>query len=170
MKPFKAIAAMSENRVIGCDGKIPWHLPEDFRFFRRTTVGNIIVMGRKTFQAMGRPLPDRHTIVLSRRFKKPRELLNQPELGLFKSGTFEIASRLEKIDYSKDKRDVFICGGGQVYAEALPFCSDLYLTRVKRTIEGDTFFPPFEDQFELAAEILDCPEFKILHYRNSSLE
>jgi dihydrofolate reductase len=170
MRPFKAIAAMSENRVIGCGGKIPWHLPEDFRFFRQMTVGNILVMGRKTFQMVGRPLPDRHTIVLSRRFKKPREIMDQPELGLFRFGTFEIAPRLEAIDYSKDKREIFICGGGQVYAEALPFCSDLYLTRVKRAVEGDTFFPPFEEEFELAAEIVNGPEFKILHYRNLQLE
>jgi len=170
MRHFKAIAAMSENHVIGCAGKIPWHLPEDFRFFRKMTLGNILVMGRKTFQAIGHPLPDRHTIVLSRRFKRPGQILEQPELGLLRSGTFEIASRLEKIDYSGDKRDLFICGGGQVYAEALPFCSDLYLTCVKRTVEGDTFFPAFENQFELAAEILDCPEFRILHYRNAALE
>jgi dihydrofolate reductase len=170
MKPFKAIAAMSENRVIGCAGKIPWRLPEDFRFFRQMTVGNIIVMGRKTFQMIGRPLPDRHTIVLSRSKMKPKELFDQPELGLFKCGTFEIASSLEKIGCSRDKRDIFICGGGQVYAGALPFCSDLYLTCVKMTVEGDTFFPPFENQFELVAEILDRPEFKILHYRNPQLE
>ena len=161
---------MSENRVIGCGGKIPWHLPEDFRFFRKMTVGNIIVMGRRTFQAVGRPLPDRHTIVLSRNFKKPQEIFAQPELGLFHCGTFEIASRLEKIGYAKDKREIFICGGGQVYAGALPFCTDLFLTRVKKSVEGDTFFPPFEDQFELVVEILDCPEFKILHYRNTALE
>jgi len=128
------------------------------------------VMGRKTFQAMGRPLPDRHTIVLSRTFKKPVEIYAQPELGLFKCGTFEIIPKLEKIDYSRDKRDLFICGGGQVYAEALPFCSDLFLTCVKRAVEGDTFFPPFENQFELVAEILDCPEFKILHYHNTALD
>jgi dihydrofolate reductase len=170
MKPFKAIAAMSENRVIGSGGKIPWHLPEDFRFFRKMTTGNILVMGRRTFQAVGRPLPDRHTIVLSRHCKKPREILGQSELGLFQCGTFEIASALESIDYSGDPREIFICGGGQVYAGALPFCSDLYLTIVKRIVEGDTCFPPFEDQFELAAEILDCPEFKILHYRHRALE
>jgi dihydrofolate reductase len=169
MNPFKAIAAMSENRVIGCGGKIPWHLPEDFRFFRKMTVGNIVVMGRKTFQAVGRPLPDRHTIVLSRSFRMPGELMGQPELGLFRCGTFEVRSRLEDIDPAGDKREVFICGGGQVYAEALPFCSDLYLTRVRRVVEGDTFFPPFESQFELAEEILDCPDFKILHYRNTAL-
>jgi dihydrofolate reductase len=170
MRPFKAIAAMSENRVIGCGGKIPWHLPEDFRFFRKMTIGNIIVMGRRTFQAVGRPLPDRHTIVLSRHFKKPQEIFAQQELGLFKCGTFEIAPKLEKIGYAKDKREIFICGGGQVYAGALPFCTDLFLTRVKKSVEGDTFFPPFEDQFELVVEILDCPEFKILHYRNTALE
>jgi dihydrofolate reductase len=170
MKYFNAIAAMSENRVIGCAGKIPWHLPEDFRFFRKMTVGNILVMGRRTFQAIGRPLPDRHTIVLSRRFKKPQEIMSQPELGLFKWGTFEVAPKLEKIDYAKDARQIFICGGGQVYAEALPFCSDLYLTLVKQTVEGDTYFPQFEEQFELAEEILDGSEFKILHYRNAALQ
>ena len=169
MKPFKAIAAMSENRVIGCGGKIPWHLPEDFRFFRKMTTGNILVMGRKTFQAIGRPLPDRHTIVLSRQFKKAKDLMAQPELGLFKCGTFEVASRLEKISPAREKREIFICGGGQVYAEALPFCSDLYLTLVKKVVEGDTFFPAFESDFELEDEILNGAEFKILHYRNLRL-
>ena len=169
MKYFSAIAAMSENRVIGYAGKIPWHLPEDFRFFRKMTVGNIIVMGRKTFQGIGRPLPDRHTIVLSRRFKKPQEIMPQPELGLFKWGTFEVVSKLEKIGYAKDPRQIFICGGGSVYAEALPFCTDLYLTLVKEVVEGDTCFPPFEEQFELVEEILNNPEFKTLHYRNTAL-
>jgi dihydrofolate reductase len=63
-------------------------------------------------------------------------------------------------------RQIFICGGAQVYAQALPLCSDLYLTLVKRTVEGDTYFPPFEEQFELAEELRDTPEFQILHYRN----
>ena len=166
MRQFKAIAAMSENRVIGCGGKIPWHLPEDFRFFRKMTIGNILVMGRKTFQAIGHPLPDRHTIVLTRQFHKPAEVFQQPELGLFKCGTFEICPKLEKIGYARDKRDLFICGGGQVYAEALPFCSDLFLTCVKRLAEGDTFFPPFEEQFKLVDEIMDQTEFKVLHYQN----
>jgi dihydrofolate reductase len=63
-------------------------------------------------------------------------------------------------------REVFICGGAQVYAQALPLCSELYLTLVKRTVDGDAFFPPFEDQFELVEDIRDTPEFKISHYRN----
>jgi dihydrofolate reductase len=64
------------------------------------------------------------------------------------------------------QREIFICGGAQIYAQALPLCSDLYLTLVKRTVEGDAFFPPFENQFELVEEIRDTPEFKILHYRS----
>lgn len=167
MKHYKAIAAMSENRVIGCGGKIPWHLPEDFRFFRKTTDGHIMVMGRRTFQSIGRALPGRHTIVLSRRFKRPSEVLNQ--LELFKIGTFEVVSAIQKIDYENDPRDIFICGGAQIYEQTLPFCSDLYLTVVKRAVEGDAFFPPFEDSFRLEKVVLDCPEFEIRHYVNKRL-
>ena len=74
-----------------------------------------------------------------------------------------------KLDPAEFSRDVFICGGAQIYEQALPLCSDLYLTLVKRECAGDTFFPPFEDRFELAAELRDTPEFKILHYRNRKL-
>ena len=149
---------MSENRVIGAGGKIPWHLPEDFKWFKKMTSGQVIVMGRKTFESIGKPLPNRTTIVLSRsRFSHAGV---QTELDL---------SRIDPADSSFAGRDIFICGGAQVYAQALPVCSDLYLTLVKRVVEGDTFFPPFEDRFELGEEILDCPDFKILHYRNRGL-
>ena len=153
---FKAIAAMSENRVIGRDNQIPWHLPEDFKWFKKMTTGQIIVMGRKTFESIGKPLPNRETIVLSR--------------GQFTHPGVRTLASLDKIDPSQETRDVFICGGAQLYVEALPLCLDLYLTLVKRTVEGDAFFPPFEDQFELAEQILDGPEFRILHYRNSRLQ
>ncbi len=150
MRGFKAIAAMSENRVIGYQNRIPWHLPEDFRWFKKMTTGNIVVMGRKTFESIGRPLPDRATWVLSRS-------------GFAYPGVRTLQS-LDEIDPSGDSREVFICGGAQLYLEALPRCTDLYLTQVKRVVEGDTFFPPFENQFELETEVLDRPEFKILHY------
>ena len=156
MKHFKAIAAMSLNRVIGADGKIPWHLPEDFKWFKRMTTGQIIVMGRKTFESIGKPLPDRTTIVLSR--------------SEFSHPGVQTVSKLSRIDLANETRGVFICGGAQVYAQALPLCSDLYLTLVKRVVEGDAFFPPFEDRFELVEEILDRPDFKILHYRNRALK
>jgi dihydrofolate reductase len=152
VKPFKAIAAMSLNRVIGANNQIPWHLPEDFKWFKKMTTGQVIVMGRKTFESIGRPLPNRETIVLSRsEFKHP--------------GARTVRS-LEELPAVAAGREVFICGGAQVYAQALPRCSDLYLTLVKRHVEGDAFFPPFEDRFELAEEIQNGPEFKILHYRN----
>ena len=146
---------MSENRVIGAGGKIPWHLPEDFKWFKKMTTGQVIVMGRKTFESIGKPLPNRTTIVLS------RSQFSHPEV--------QTVSELSRIDLANETRGVFICGGAQVYAQALPLCSDLYLTRVKRVVDGDAFFPPFEDLFELAEEILDCPDFKILHYRNRTL-
>ncbi len=155
IRGFKAIAAMSENRVIGCRGRIPWHLPEDFKWFKRMTTGNVVVMGRKTFESIGRPLPGRTTVVVSRS-------------GFTYPGVRTIRT-LGEIEVAREEREVFICGGGELYVEGLPLCSDLYLTRVKRVVEGDTFFPRYEDRFELAGRLLDCPEFEILHYTQSGI-
>jgi dihydrofolate reductase len=150
MKQFKAIAAMSLNRVIGQGNRIPWHLPEDFKWFKKMTTGQVMVMGRNTFESIGKPLPHRTTIVLSRtQFQHP--------------GVQTVAD-LSQIDLANEPREVFICGGAQVYEQALPLCSDLYLTLVKRVVEGDAFFPKFEDQFVPIEEILDCAEFKITRY------
>ena len=147
---------MSLNRVIGAGNQIPWHLPEDFKWFKQMTTGHVIVMGRKTFESVGEPLPNRETLVLS------RSAFSHPGVKTIHS--------LEALSAWSDGREIFICGGAQVYAQALPLCSDLYLTRVKREVAGDTFFPPFEDRFELAEEIRDTPEFKILHYTISSTQ
>jgi dihydrofolate reductase len=152
VKQFKAIAAMSLNRVIGQGNRIPWHLPEDFKWFKRMTTGNIVVMGRKTFESIGKPLPNRTTIVLSR-------------TGFSYPGVQTIRD-LGELNPEKESRDIFICGGAQIYAQALPLCSDLYLTVVKRTVEGDAFFPAFEDQFRAAEQIMDTPEFSITHYQH----
>jgi dihydrofolate reductase len=148
---FKAIAAMSLNRVIGAGNQIPWHLPEDFKWFKQTTTGHVIVMGRKTFESIGKPLPNRETIVLSR--------------GGFAHQGVRTIRALDELSALDNGREIFICGGAQVYAQTLPLCSELYLTLVKREVAGDTFFPPFEAQFELADEIQDNMDFKILHYR-----
>jgi len=151
MPRFIAIAAMSENRVIGRGSQIPWHIPEDFKWFKQTTLGHVLVMGRKTFESIGRPLPGRETIVLTR--------------SGFSHPGVTTAATLEEVEAKVGDRQVFIAGGAEIYRLALPHCSDLHLTLVKRTVEGDVFFPPFEDQFQLAAELRDTPEFKILHYR-----
>lgn len=142
---------MSLNRVIGAGNQIPWHLPEDFKWFKQMTTGHVIVMGRKTFESIGRPLPNRETIVLSRG-------------GFTHPGVKSIQS-LEELSALNDGREIFICGGAQIYTQALPSCSDVYLTLVKRTVAGDTFFPAFEAQFEVVEELRDTPDFMILHYR-----
>jgi dihydrofolate reductase len=156
VKHFQAIAAMSLNRVIGCGSQIPWHLPEDFKWFKKMTTGNVIVMGRKTFESIGKPLPNRETVVLSRSaFQHP--------------GVRTIAS-LAELDPSHETRVIFICGGAEIYTLALPQCSDLFLTLVKREVEGDVLFPAFEDRFEPIAQVMDLPEFSITHYRNRRLD
>lgn len=153
-RPFKAIAAMSLNRVIGAANRIPWHLPEDFKWFKKKTIGQVVIMGRKTFESIGKPLPQRTTIVVSR---SP-----QPTPGVHK------VTDLAQIDPRAPEwsgRELFICGGAQIYQQALPLCSDLYLTLVNRTVEGDTFFPPFENEFVLVETLFEGPDFSILHYR-----
>ena len=155
MKYFKAIAAMSLNRVIGNGNQIPWHLPEDFKWFKAVTSGNVIVMGRKTFDSIGKPLLNRETIVLSR--------------SAFSFPGVKTISSLDELPSLAGDKQVFICGGAQIYEQTLPLCSELFLTLVKREVAGDALFPKFEDMFELAEEIHDTTEFKILRYQNRNL-
>lgn len=149
---FQAIAAMSLNRVIGQGGRIPWHLPDDFRWFKQLTTGHILVMGRRTFESIGKALPHRTTLVLSRS-------------GFWHPDVRTITS-LREIDPACEERKVFLCGGAEVYRLGLPACSDLYLTLVKRLVDGDVFFPAFEERFECVETIREQEEFRILHYRN----
>ncbi len=191
MKHFKAIAAMSLNRVIGAGNQIPWHLPEDFKWFKKMTTGNVVIMGRKTFEAIGKPLPNRISIVLSRhpgRLKKkyPETFakawigrgktrvshpfqLDFPRVGGAATTDLRLVKSFLKLSPADSPLDFFICGGAEIYQQALPLCSDLYLTLVKREVEGDAFFPPFEDQFVAVEEIFDGAEFKIIHYRHRGL-
>jgi len=147
---MKAIAAMSINRVIGQAGKIPWHLPEDFKWFKSITMGHILVMGRKTFESIGKPLPERETVILSRS-------------GFSFPGVRTVRD-LREAATEQDARTIFLCGGAQIYEQYLPTCSDLYLTTVKREVEGDAFFPALGDRFVISEHIYDGPEFSIKHY------
>lgn len=150
MPDWSAIAAMAENRAIGRDNRIPWHLPEDFRWFKQTTLGGTLVMGRRTFESIGRPLPGRRTVVLSR--------------GPFAFPEVLVIHSLEDLGALPSHGRIFICGGVQIYEQALPDCADLFLTRVKRTVVGDAFFPPFEHLFDRRAILRDAPEFTIEHW------
>ena len=151
MKPFQAIAAMSLNRVIGHGNQIPWHLPEDFQWFKQMTTGHLIVMGRKTYESIGRPLPNRTTVVLSR----------NPTLAI---AGVRVIAHWDQIQPECAGQTIFICGGAQIYEQALPFCSDLYLTVVKRQVEGDAFFPRFEDRFAPGETLVDKTDYAIQHY------
>lgn len=148
---MKAIAAMSVNRVIGVDGQIPWHLPEDLKFFKRTTLGHIILMGRKTYDSIGKPLPGRESWVVSRSDKEIPGV--------------RVISDLNDIVPPADGRHIFLIGGGQLYEALLPRCEELYLTLVRREATGDAFFPSFEDDFELAEVLEENEEMEIRRYR-----
>ena len=151
--PFKAIAAMSLNRVIGSGNSIPWHLPEDFAWFKQTTMGHVLVMGRRTFESIGRPLPGRETIVLT------RHAVSIP--GVRTIGSLDGLGQADDLG----DRTIFICGGAQVYSQALGQCSDLFLTVVKREVEGDAFFPEFEPMFDAGEMLSQSVDFEIRHYR-----
>jgi dihydrofolate reductase len=149
MRRFQAIAAMSLNRVIGRENRVPWRLPEDLRWFKQLTMSHAVVMGRKTFESIGRPLPGRTVYVLTR--------------GEAAIPGVRLIHSLAEMDGVEEK-EIFICGGEQVYRLGLPHCSDLYLTLVKHECVGDTFFPPFEHDFVLKREIESNERFSILHY------
>ncbi|MCC5807072.1 MAG: dihydrofolate reductase [Opitutales bacterium] len=149
-RPWKAIAAMAHNRVIGCRGKLPWKLPGDLKWVRQCTLGQTVAMGRKTYESIGRPLPGRLNIVLSRSLKELDGCVVLP-------GVDALA------DYQTE-RDIWIFGGGEIYREALPCVSELFLTMVHAEPEGDAFFPPFEDDFELAEVIASHPTHEIRRY------
>jgi dihydrofolate reductase len=137
-----AIVAMSPSQVIGRNGTLPWHLPEDLAFFKRTTLDHPVVMGRKTFESIGRPLPRRRSIVLTRDpswsaqgvevIRRPEELFSLPDLG----------------------PRVFVIGGAEVYAAFMPMCDDLLVSHVFEEHEGDTRFPEFESVFPVT-EVLE---------------
>lgn len=149
---MKAIAAMSLNRVIGIQNRIPWHIPADFRWFKQCTSGQVVLMGRKTFESLGKPLPNRRNVVVSR--------------SLIPNEAVEVLGDLESFDPNAyQPQEVWLCGGAELYRQLLPRCSDLYLSVVKREVEGDAFFPPFEHLFQAPEVVLSDAEFEVRHYR-----
>jgi len=123
------IVAASENNVIGRNGGMPWHLPADLKHFKATTMGKPIIMGRRTFESVGRALPGRRSIVVTRR-------------GRIETAGIETAESLEAaLALVADAPEVMVMGGGELYRAVLPAAERIYLTRIHATIEGDTFFP-----------------------------
>ena len=128
------IVAIADNYAIGKDNSLLWHIPEDLKFFKRKTSGYPVIMGRKTYESIGRPLPKRVNIVVSRGFDAPEGVVVVPSL----EKAYEAAS-------SSDAGCCFIMGGGQIYAQALPYADRLVITHVHTVIEdADTFFPEID--------------------------
>ncbi|HEX5524642.1 MAG TPA: dihydrofolate reductase [Pedococcus sp.] len=132
MTRITLLAAVGHNRVIGRDGDMPWHLPEDLKHFKHTTMGHPLVMGRKTFESIGRVLPGRRTIVITR----------QPHWT--HAGVEAAHSLPEALSLAGPGDEVFVVGGGEVYAEAMPFAQRMVLTEVAESPEGDTWFPEWD--------------------------
>lgn len=127
---ISAIVAMSENQVIGKDNSLPWHLPADLHHFKQVTLGKPIIMGRKTYESIGRPLPQRQNIVITR------------DIHFSATGCWVVNSIEAALEAASEQEEVFIIGGAHLYTQALPLITCLYLTIIHKKIEGDTFFPP----------------------------
>ena len=137
---LSVIVAAAENGVIGRDNALPWHLPEDLRYFKRVTMGKPLVMGRRTFESIGRPLPGRTNIVISRNPHFRAE-------GVRVSASLDDALQLARdIAVAEGVGELLVIGGAEIYAEAIPRADRLYLTLVHAAVEGDAFLPPINWQ------------------------
>ena len=133
LQPLALVVAMGPGRVIGRDGGLPWHFSEDLKHFRRVTTGHAIIMGRKTWDSIGRPLPGRRNIVVTR------------QQGLEIEGCDVVHSLGEAIALARrDDDEPRVIGGSTLYEQALPMATRLYLTEVSEEVAGDTFFPPLD--------------------------
>ena len=146
------IAAMTIDRVIGKDNKIPWKIQEDLQLFKRLTLDNTVIMGRKTYESIGTPLKNRNNLVVSKTMQKVP--------GIEICGSLEEALELAGIYGS----DIFFIGGAVIYEKALPIANKMYLSYVKQKYEGDTFFPKFNEEEWKIKERVNHPEFEWVSY------
>ncbi len=149
---FHAVVAMGTNRVIGRGGKLPWHEPDDLRFFKQLTSGHPVIMGRRTWDSIGRPLPNRRNIVLSRTMA--------PVAGI------EVVRTPEELATLGLQGDAFVIGGAEIYRELLPQCASVYVSKMNAAPEGDAFMPAFEADFPRAEKVAEFPNFTVWrHFR-----
>ena len=155
------IAAVAKNNIIGGDNKLLWHIPEDLKHFKDITSNHTIIMGRKTFQSLPNVLPKRHHIVLTK-----------DKNYIIDSDSVTIVHNLKEIvdKYKTSKEEVFVIGGGEIYSAFLPYCKNLYLTKINKNFVGDTYFPKIEPSqwkvtysSELNKTLKDNLEFKFIN-------
>jgi dihydrofolate reductase len=148
------IVASSKNRVIGKDNQLPWNLPEDLKHFKKLTTGNVVVMGRKTHQSIGKPLPNRLNVILSRDTKWYNPLGDNCVV------CYSIEEVLERFKY----RDLFVIGGSEIYNQFLKYANKIYLTHIDKDFEGDSYFPELSDNWILTkTEPMDNAEYKFTY-------
>jgi dihydrofolate reductase len=146
------IAAIARNRVIGKNGKLPWHIPEDLARFKQLTAGHTVIMGRRTYDSLDNPLPNRVNIVITSR------VIN----GVKSFPSLEFA-----LQALKNEKEVFVIGGGRLFTDALRSADELRLTLVDREVDGDTFFPPYQEFLHNNFQLLQEERyagFSFLHY------
>lgn len=148
---------MAANRAIGRGGALPWHLPDDLKFFKALTLGHPVVMGRKTFASIGRPLPKRRNIVLSR----------APAVGAspWSAPGVEVIHTAENLATLGLAGRVFVIGGAEIYRLLLPVCASVIVSRLRATHDGDAFMPPFESEFPEAERLATYPDFEVWEHR-----
>ena len=156
MPELHAVVAMTPSRIIGKGNDLPWHLPEDLKQFKKLTTGHAILMGRKTWDSIGRPLPKRRNLVITR---QPLEI----------DGAEVIHKPADLLKLGIDTR-IYLIGGAQIYELMLPFCTGIYLTQLKREYEGDTYFPEFEDQFSPGEIEFSNEDFEVRYWTNKSVQ
>lgn len=150
------IVAMTKDHVIGKDNDMPWHLPEDLKLFKEKTSGHIIAMGRKTYESIGRPLPNRENFVITRSGK-----------DIEGCKVFSSVEECLKAAKEYDKK-LFFIGGGQIYADVVDMVDELHISYVKEDYEGDTYFPKFDKSRWEIAEAIDFEGFEYVRYTRSS--
>ncbi len=135
------IVAMGRNRAIGRDNQLIWHLPADLKHFKETTMGKPVIMGRKTFESMGKALPGRTNVVVTRK------------TGFMAPGCLVAGSLGEALGLVSREPEVFIAGGGEIYKQAIPLADRMYITIIDHDFDGDTFFPDFDArEWDIAEE------------------
>ncbi len=130
------IVAMDENNLIGCNNKLPWHMPADLMHFKKITTGKTIVMGRKTYESIGKPLPNRNNIIIS------------SDKSLHIAGA-KVINNIQNIISNNLKQELIIIGGANIYKQTIKYCSRLYITRIKAKFKGDAYFPNLANNWQI---------------------
>ena len=154
------IVAMAQDRVIGKENAIPWHIPEELQLFKKYTMGHPILMGRKTYESIGKPLPGRTNVIITRDKD-------------FTARGCEVYTDLKAALSRFQDEKIFVIGGAEIFAQTLDIADELYITHVRKSIAGDTFFPQFdESRFQVTAteSFEGEPPYTFMHYQKKSHE